>query len=98
MSRMIEDAWIDTLQSPGMKERRPVDELAQRLERKVVEHADTGKRWHRYIFCAPRDGRPPLTRNRERDSRILGRRMRFAERCVFGRMLRHKSGLAVVAE
>src|ERR1700743_1006867 len=54
---IVEDARIDAFQLPGMKEGRPVDKLAQRGERKVVEHTHAGelRRWN--IFGAPFDRR-----------------------------------------
>ena len=40
---VLEDARVDALELPGVEERRPVDELAQRREREVVEHAHAGE-------------------------------------------------------
>ena len=41
---VFENARIDALQSPGVEERRPVDKVAQRCQRKIVQHAHAGKR------------------------------------------------------
>ncbi len=64
---VIEDARINALQSPGVEERRPVDELAQRRQRKIVQHADAGKRRRGHIFGAPLDRRPARARRLKRD-------------------------------
>src|SRR5580658_517672 len=34
---------INSLQSPGMEERAPVNELAQHRQREVIQYADTGE-------------------------------------------------------
>ena len=47
LSLVLENARVDALQPPGMEERRPVNELAQRRQRKVVQHAHAGERWVR---------------------------------------------------
>src|SRR5262245_7692738 len=38
---VLEDVWIDTLQLPCMKERRPVDERHQRRQWEITQHANT---------------------------------------------------------
>ena len=55
--RVVEDARINALQLPGVEERRPVDELAQRGQRKVVQHAHAGERGRGQVFGAPLDRR-----------------------------------------
>src|ERR1017187_6304055 len=41
---VLKNSGIDAFQSPCVKDRRPVDEFAQRRQRKVIEHADAGER------------------------------------------------------
>src|SRR4051794_36011662 len=38
---VVKNARIDALQSPGMEERRPVNELAQLFQWEIIEHPDT---------------------------------------------------------
>ena len=40
---MLEDPGINAFQSPGMKKRRPINELAQSRQREIIEHTDAGK-------------------------------------------------------
>src|ERR1700691_3130161 len=40
---VLKNPGINSFQSPGMEERTPVNEFAQRRQRKVVKHAHTGE-------------------------------------------------------
>src|SRR6185295_9841522 len=40
---VLKDRGVDALELPRVEERRPVDELAQRRERKLVEHPYAGE-------------------------------------------------------
>ena len=71
---MLEDARIDALQLPGVEERRPVDELAQRGERKVVEHAHAGERGVGEVFGAPLDRRAAVRAAASSETSLLARR------------------------
>ena len=53
---VVEDARVNAFELPGVEEGRPVDELAQRGEREVVEDADAGELGGREVFSAPVDG------------------------------------------
>ena len=97
--RVVEDARVDALQFPGVEERRPVDELAQRGEREVVEHAHAGERGRGHVFGAPLDGRAAAARGSRARRALLARRgVGLAQRLVLGAMLRDERGLAVLAE
>src|SRR5580698_2151110 len=43
MLRMFKNPRVDSFQSPGVEKRAPVNEFAQRRQRKVVKHAHTGE-------------------------------------------------------
>ena len=96
--RVLEDARIDAFQPPGVEERRPVDELAQRGEGKVVEHAHAGERGRGEVFGAPLDRSAPCASGLEGDDLLARRGVGLAERLVVGAMLRDERRLAVVAE
>ena len=96
--RVVEDARIDAFQPPGVEERRPVDELAERGQREVVEHAHAGELGRGKVFGAPLDGRAAAARGLERDELLARRGVGLAQRFVLGAMLRDELCLAVVAE
>ena len=96
--RMVEDARVDAFQAPGVEERRPVDELAQRGQGKVVEHADAGECGVGQVFGAPLDGSAAGAGGLERDDLLARRGVGLAERLVVGAMLGDEVCLAVVAE
>ena len=96
LSLVLENARINTLQSPSMEERRPVNEVAQCRQRKVMQHADTGKRGSREVFGPPLDRSPSLARGLDGDDRLARRGMGLAERLVIRAMLRHERRLALV--
>src|ERR1700761_7091357 len=56
---ICKDAGINAFQSPGMKERRPIDEFAQLCQRKILKHAHAGKCRCGYIFRTPVDRHAP---------------------------------------
>src|SRR5713226_7915130 len=62
LSLVLKNAGINTFQPPGVEERRPVDEVAQHRQRKVVQHAHTGKCGCRQVFGTPLDRSPSLSR------------------------------------
>ena len=96
LPRVIENARIDAFQAPGVEERRPVDELAQRRQRKVVEHAHAGKLGSRQVFRTPLDRSPSLAGGGQGDHRLARSGVSLAEGFVIGAMLRHECRLAVV--
>ena len=90
---------IDALELPGVEERRPVDVLAQRREREVVEHAHAGelgrrRRPRRATRSASGSRAPP----RARRSLCFGARVELAQLLVLGAVLRDEGRLALVAE
>ncbi len=95
---VLEDARVDAFESPGVEERRPVDEFAQRGERKVVEHADAGECGCGQVFGAPLDRSAPGAGGLEGDDGLARRGVGLAERLVFGAMLGDELGFAIVAE
>src|ERR1022692_3648750 len=64
---VLQNAGINTLQSPGMEERAPVNELAQRRQRKVIQDAHTRKSGHGQILRAPLDRSAPFSSSLKRD-------------------------------
>ena len=72
LSFVLKNAGINAFQSPGVEERRPVDEFAQRRQRKVVQHAHTGERGRRQVFRTPLDRSSSLAGGLKRDNRQRG--------------------------
>src|ERR1035438_2687483 len=64
---VFENPRINSFQSPGVEERAPVNELAQRRQRKVVQHAHTRKSGHGQILRAPLDRSAPFSSSLKRD-------------------------------
>ncbi len=87
------NARVDTFQFPCVEERRPVNELAQRRKRKVVENAHAREFGTGQVFGAPLDRSAPFARSLERDELLARRRMGLAKLLVLGAMLRDKCGL-----
>src|SRR5580704_4891160 len=58
----VEDARVNTLEAPRVKKRRPVDELAQSRQRKIIEYANSRRLRNRYVFNPPFDRRTTRTR------------------------------------
>ena len=96
--RMFENARINAFQAPCVEERGPVDEAAQGCERKVVEHAHTGKRGCGQIFRTPLDRCPPRASGFEGDDLLARRGVSLAERLVVGAMQGDELCLAIIAE
>src|SRR5580698_2756585 len=69
---VFEDAWVDSLQAPGVKERRPVDVVAEYREWLIFDHADAGELGCGEIFCAPFDGCAAGARFLDGDCDLLG--------------------------
>src|ERR1700733_4239010 len=57
---VLQNAGINTLQSPGMEKWAPVNELAQHRQRKVIQHSDARERRRGQVFGAPLDRSPPF--------------------------------------
>src|ERR1035437_3482443 len=68
---VLKNSGIDAFQSPCVKDRRPVDEFAQRRQRKVIEHADAGERGYGQVFGTPLDRSAP--RSEEQTSELQSR-------------------------
>ncbi len=81
-----------------MEERRPVNELAQGGERKVVEHANAGECGRGQVFGPPIDWRASCASSFKGDDLLAGRGVGLSERFVLGAMLRDEGIFAVVAE
>ena len=56
---VIKNSGVDAFEAPCVEERRPVDEVAEGCERKVVEHADAGEGGRGQVFGAPFDRSAP---------------------------------------
>src|SRR6202030_2316541 len=67
---VLQNAVINPFQLPGVEERCPVDEVAQRCERKVVQHAHTRKCGYGQVFRTPPDRSPPCARGLKRNDRL----------------------------
>src|SRR5215472_663241 len=98
MAFVLEDARVDSLQSPRVEERRPVDVLAECCERLVFDGADACEVWCGDVFCAPFDCRAASARLLNRDDSLLWRGMALAQRLVLRAMLRLKGLALLVAE
>jgi hypothetical protein len=95
---VFEDAWVDSLQAPGVKERRPVDVVAEYREWLIFDHADAGELGCGEIFCAPFDGCAPGARFLDGDCDLLGCGVARAKGFVVGAMLCFELGTVVGAE
>src|SRR5256885_327235 len=95
---VLKDSRINTLQSPGVEERRPVDELTQRGQRKVIEHTYASKSGRGYVLATPHNRSAPRTCDLNRDSWLLGRSVSFADRLVFSSMPGDERRLTLIAQ
>ena len=87
------------MQLPGVEERRPVDELAQRREREVVEHAHAGERRAAAMSSARHSIGVRFARAASSETSLcFGAGVRSAELLVLGAVLRDERRLALVAE
>ena len=60
--RVLEDAGVNAFESPGVEEGRPVDEVAQGGQGKVIQRAYAGERRRGDVFRSPLDRRPAFAR------------------------------------
>src|SRR5580704_3057077 len=56
---VLKNAGIDAFQPPGVEDWRPVNELAQGGQRKIVQHTHAGEGGHGQVFGSPHDWSPP---------------------------------------
>src|SRR6266851_9194801 len=93
---VVENAGVNAFQPPGVEERRPVNEVAQRRQRKVLQHAYAGKLGDGQVFGTPLDRSQPCPSGLKGDDLLAWRGVGLAERLVVGAMLRHERRLTFV--
>src|SRR5579871_5519500 len=87
---VLKNAGINPFQPPGVEERCPVNELAQRFQRKVVKNAYADKTRRGHIFSTPCNRCSPRAGDLKRDDRLPRCSMSLAKCLVFSSVLGHK--------
>src|SRR5271169_519021 len=98
LSLVLKNPRINAFQSPGVEERRPVDEFTQRRQGKVVKHTHAGKGGRGQIFGTPLDRSPPLAGGLDGNYCQARRGVGLANRFVIGAMLSYERWLALIAQ
>ena len=81
-----------------MEDRRPVNKLAQRCQRKIVQHAHAHKFGLGQVLRTPLNRSPSLASGLKRNPLLARSRVCLPQRLVVSTMLFHERGLAVLAQ